>query len=85
MQLQGEGLGVDAVHNQVEDLIVLRVLGVPQGAGALVAVLPYPQLHVGVHLAQQVAAGRDALHLDNLHRAVTELQRLQPCTGGGKP
>ena len=66
VQLQGERLRVDVVHYQVEDLVELRVFGIPQGAGALVAVVPDPQFHVRVHLAQQVPASRDVLHLEHL-------------------
>ena len=68
MQLDGEHLGVQIVHDQVEDLIVLGIFGVPDGLGALLPV-PHCKIDIRVHFTEQIAARGDMLHLYNLQNA----------------
>lgn len=70
VQLQGEDLGIQIVDNQVEDFIVLRILGVPDCLGALLPV-PHSQIDIRVHFAQQISTSSDVLHFLDLQKSQT--------------
>ena len=65
MQLECEDLGVQVVHNQVEDLVELWVLGVPDCFGALLPV-SHSQVNIRVHFAEQIPTSSDVLYFQYL-------------------
>lgn len=63
MELEGESLCVYIVHDQVENLVELRVFVVPDCFRPLAAILPNPDFNIRVHFAEQVTPRRNAVYL----------------------